>query len=47
MTKEDLIKRIDNYLDECDNADTWYNSDLVEKSLSLLERCKEYLQNEN
>lgn len=47
MTKEDLIKRIDNYLDECERADTWYNSDLVEKSLSLLESCKGFLKNEN
>jgi len=47
MNKEDLIKRIDNYLDECEGAETWFNSDLVEKSLSLLEKCKEYLQNEN
>lgn len=47
MTKERLIEKIDSYLNACDNADTWYSSDLVEDALSLLESCKEFLQNEN
>jgi len=46
MTKEELIKSIENYETMCDESDTWYSSDLVEEALSILDSVKEYL-NEN
>ena len=45
MTKEELIKLLGNYTEECENADTWYNSDLVEESLNIVEIVKNYLTN--
>jgi len=45
MSKEELIKALIDYEEECDNADTWFSSDLVEDALSLINSVKEYLQN--
>ena len=46
MTKEKLIKDIEKYETMCDESDTWYSGNLVEKALSLLDSIKKYL-NEN
>lgn len=46
MTKEELIEDIEKYETMCDESDTWFNSNLVEKALSLLDSIKKYL-NEN
>ena len=43
MEKKELIEKIDNFLNICDEADTWYNKDLVEDALSLLEECKNFI----
>ena len=45
MSKEELIKALTDYEEMCDNADTWFDSDLVEHALSLIDSVKEYLQN--
>lgn len=45
MTKEELIKKLTDYENECENADTWFSSDLVEDALSLIDKVKEYLEN--
>lgn len=45
MSKEELIKALTDYEEICDNADTWFDSDLVEDALSLIDSVKEYLQN--
>ena len=44
MTKEELIIILNYYEKKCENADTWFNSDLVEDSLSIVETVKEYLK---
>ena len=43
MEKKELIKKIDKFFNICDEADTWYNKDLVEDALSLLEECKKFI----
>jgi len=40
-----LIKALTDYEEMCDNVDTWFDSDLVEEALSLIDSVKEYLQN--
>lgn len=43
MENKDLVKKIDEFLNMCDEADTWYDKDLVEDALSLLEKCRDFL----
>lgn len=43
MEKKELIDKINNFFNICDESDTWFNKDLVEDALSLLEECKNFL----
>ena len=43
MTRKELINAIDEYINRCDNAETWEDVGLVEKALSLLEMTKIFL----
>ena len=45
MTKDKLIEKIENFLHDTEELETWYDLDLVEQCLNLLDESKEFLKN--
>lgn len=44
MTKDDLIKRIESFIEEVENADSWESKDFTESALCYLEKALEFLK---
>ena len=44
MTKQELIQRIENFIKEVENADSWENKDFTEDALCYLEKALKFLK---
>ena len=44
MTKDELIKRIENFIEEVENADSWESKDFTEDALCYLEKALNFLK---